>query len=418
MIFRVPPAISKLTRALERHAPRLALALILLVVLAGSLYSLYLGDQLRFLPDEADYLALVDNLVQKGRYSLDGSTPSAYRAPGYPFWLLPFRAIGAGVAGLRWSNFLAYGLTLAGLYLLLGRLQGRAAGFLAVLLACCYPVLFYTAGTLYPQTLAGMLFVWVLYLLADERVMVWRMAAAGLLLGWLVLTAPVFAFTLPVLGLWLLVKRPRHALAHLGWFLGVAALVLGAWTLRNWLVFDVFIPVATNSGENLLVGNSARTAANAGRSVSFGDYAELTEEMSEIERDSFYRQEALGYIRSNPGAAARLYLEKVLNYFNYRNELVTQLGGMSLANLAMLLTYGPLLLLGLARLVLAGRYPLSNFEWLLVSVYLLSALTSAVFFTRIRFRLPFDYALILLDAIFLERMMRKLPAADAARLPA
>lgn len=394
-----------MTRA-ELHASRLVLALIVLVLLGGAMYAFYLGELLRFLPDEADYLALVDNLLVIGSYSLDGRTPSAYRAPGYVLWLLPFRALGVGLVGLRWSNFLAFGLTLAALYRLLGRLQSKIAGLLAALLACAYAVLFFTAGAFYPQTLAGMLFVLVLYLLADLHSSLWRAGAAGLLLGWLVLTVPIFAFTLPVFVIWLLVKRPSWLLARLLLFLSGALLMLGAWTVRNWLVFDAFIPVAANSGENLLLGNSPHTVPDAGTMVGIGDYREAANGMSELARDRYFRQEALAFILNHPAAAVRLYLLKVLNYFNYRNQLVTQVSGLSLANGVMLLTYGSLLLLGLVRLGLARRFPLTGFEWLLVSVYLLSALVTAVFFTRIRFRLPFDYALILLDAMFLERLWR------------
>jgi hypothetical protein len=401
------PDLSGLYSRADQHALRLALALVALALLAGAGYCLYLGDRLQFLPDEADYLALVDNLLYQGMYSLDGDTPSAYRAPGYVFWLLPFRAMGAGIAGLRWSNYLAFGLTLAALFRLLERLHGRTAGLVAVSLACAYAVLFFTAGAFYPQTLAGMLFVLVLSLLAQAHLPLWRMGAAGMLLGWLALTVPVFAFTLPVFIVWLVWKRPPRLLARLGIFLGGTLLLIGAWTARNWLVFDAFIPVSINSGENLLIGNSPRTVPDSGTAVGFDDYQEYARGMSELERDRFFRQEALAFIRGNPTFAARLYLFKVLNYFNYRNELVTQVGGLSLANAAMLLIYSPMLLLGLARLAMARRLPLSSFEWLLVSVYLLSALVTAVFFTRIRFRLPFDYALILLDAIFLERLWRR-----------
>lgn len=44
---------------------------------------------------------------------------------------------------------------------------------------------------------------------------------------------------------------------------------------------------------------------------------------------------------------------------------------------------------------------MSPLERYLLALYLLDALIQAVFFTRIRFRLPFDLLLIALDALFL-----------------
>ena len=66
----------------------------------------------------------------------------------------------------------------------------------------------------------------------------------------------------------------------------------------------------------------------------------------------------------------------------------------------MLLTYGMLLGFTILRLLQARTHPLTPLEVLLLSLYLLSAPIHAVFFTRIRFRLPFDYALILLAGQF------------------
>lgn len=396
----------KANQLAERYGERIARLAALLIFLAGCLYALSLGDRLRFLPDESDYLALASNLLTQGKYSLDGSSPSVYRAPGYPIYLLPFIALNVGLAPLRIASFATLALSAYALYRLLALVRGKAAGLLGILLLVGYPVLFFTAGTLYPQTLTGLMFVLVLLLISGPPGRA-RSLAAGLLLGWLVLTVPTFVFTLPVFLVWLLLDTPRRWV-QAGLLAGGALLLFGAWTARNWLVFDTFVFVSANSGENLLVGNSPRSRANAGRTVSFADYEVLAAQMDEVERDRFFRQAALDYIRQNPGEAAGLYLEKVWNYFNYRNELVSEVGGLSAINLVMLLTYGSLLALGLLRVLLVHWYPLHRFEALLVLLYVLSALVTAVFFTRIRFRLPFDYLLLALDALFVDWLVRRL----------
>ena len=71
----------------------------------------------------------------------------------------------------------------------------------------------------------------------------------------------------------------------------------------------------------------------------------------------------------------------------------------------MLFTYGPLLALLVVRLMLIRRLPLTDLEVLFLSLYLAAGMAYAIFFTRIRYRLPFDWLLIALDAIFVARVI-------------
>jgi hypothetical protein len=72
----------------------------------------------------------------------------------------------------------------------------------------------------------------------------------------------------------------------------------------------------------------------------------------------------------------------------------------------MLFTYGPLMAIFLLRLLLIKQAKATPVEILFILLYLLSALVSAVFFTRIRLRLPFDYLMIMVVAITLDGLIR------------
>jgi hypothetical protein len=183
-------------------------------------------------------------------------------------------------------------------------------------------------------------------------------------------------------------------------------MLLGGWTVRNYLVFDTFVFISTNSGENLLVGNSENTTPNAGRTVDITRYKTEAESLGEVERDHYYRTQALEFMLAHKAHTVRLYFMKVLNHFNYRNDLKTYEATSTTKDLVLMLTYGPLLLLLILRLVMYKLYKLSPFEILLVFLYLSNAFVSAIFFTRIRFRLPFDFLLIILAALFLEQLVR------------
>ena len=57
--------------------------------------------------------------------------------------------------------------------------------------------------------------------------------------------------------------------------------------------------------------------------------------------------------------------------------------------------------------------PLTALEVLLLVLYVAAGMVYAVFFTRIRFRLPFDWLLIAMDAMFLARVVGQGVSFDA-----
>ncbi len=398
-----PSSVRRLVRTLNENASAFTLALLALFLLGGLLYSHHLGNTLRFLPDEREYLTLADNLATTGRYTLDGTTPTAYRPPGYVFFLALFRILGAPVWVLRLANVALFAATLWGLSIWLARDASPLAGLLAAGIAGVYVVLFFTAGTLYPQTLAACLLLWSLYGLSAPSARTGWGLFAGALFGWAVLSVPLLGVVLPVALLW--GWRFRIPWSRLAAFTVTASLLLALWSARNYRVFGAFVFVSTNGGENFLVGNNENTTPNGGTTIDISRYREAASGLDEISRDRYYRSQAWGYIRRHPASALRLYTLKVLTYFHYRNDLVTTSEASALRDLVMLFTYAPLLLLAVWRIASARRFPLRPLDWLWGSIYLASAFATAFFFPRIRFRLPFDYFLIGFDAAFLARWL-------------
>jgi len=124
-----------------------------------------------------------------------------------------------------------------------------------------------------------------------------------------------------------------------------------------------------------------------------------------VEADVFYRNTAINYILEDKAQAVSLYIRKFLNFFNYRNDLRTAGETSSLNDIVMLVGYGGLLFVLLVRLCSFRLVKLNEQDILLLTFYLLSAIVYAVFFTRIRFRLPFDYLIIFMDAMFLNSLV-------------
>lgn len=393
---------------LNRHE-RLILAGILLVQIAGgSIHAYSLGDAIVF-ADERDYVSLATNLWEKHLYTQDGLNPTAFRPPGYPLILSLGYGLGGQIVHLRILNFVALATSTYLLNKILKRNSQPLGATFSSLFVLGYPVLFYAAGTLFPQTIATTLFLWVIYLITGNRPTRVKSILAGLILGYIILMVPLFSFALIVIpGYSLWKRKPPIGIAIV--MVVCSSLVIGLWSFRNYVAFDRFVFISSNSGYNLLLGNSATSTPSAGVTEELSrHYFEGGGELGldEIDRDNHFRAEVVDYMLKNPLKASGFYFLKVLNYFNYRNELRTESESSELRDVLMLMTYGPLLVLMVIRIVLIRRFPLSSLEQLFAALYIASAFASAVFFTRIRFRLPFDFLLIGAVAGFLDQLLRE-----------
>jgi hypothetical protein len=140
---------------IEQRSDRLLYLLVALLLILGCAYAFYLGSEIRFYPDECEYSDLAHYLVTTGMYTLDGKQPTAYRPPGYPLYLASLAFMGGGIVHFRLLNFLALAVVMCGVYKILKEQSTPLAAILGALMVIGYPLAFYTAGTLYPQTLAA-----------------------------------------------------------------------------------------------------------------------------------------------------------------------------------------------------------------------------------------------------------------------
>lgn len=392
---------------LDRNSTRIAIIGIIVSCVIGLAIAIHAGSDLRY-ADEHDWTRLAMNLVTRHAYTLDGTHLTAFRPPGYPLLLAVPAALGVHITGLRIFNVGIFAAAEVFLFLLARLLFSRAVAAIAVLLVLFYPVLTYTATLLLPQTFGAMLLLlgtWLL--LRSESPKLGFVILAGVVWGMLLLSIPTFLFVFCGLAAWLWWKRPafRRSAPALA---ATVALVLGAWTVRNYKVFHTFVFVATSSGINLLQGNSPSSATLAsiltgGRTFSLAQYTDAVGGMNEAQQDEFYKKAAFHWMREHPGKAIALYALKLVEYFKFAESTATENFATRAEqpfwrDLIMLVTYGPLLLVFLCRLVLARRYPLAQIEALLAGLYFLNAPFAAIFYTRIRYRLPMDWLLLLFDA--------------------
>jgi 4-amino-4-deoxy-L-arabinose transferase-like glycosyltransferase len=284
---------------------------------------------------------------------------------------------------------------------LAGRIGGPAAAAVAAPVVAIYPIGFYTMGTLYPQTMgAALLMVGLVALVGikDSPRRNLRAALTGLIFGALILTIPTFAAALAIGVVWEFVRDRRIWTAVL--IVAVAALLPLVWTARNVHTMHAFIPVSTNNGINLLLGNSEHAGPRTGVTADISSYTRHIDQrhLDEVDADAYMRNAAEHWIVHHPVRAGWLYVEKTVNYFAPFDRLGTDAQSSGAQQAIAVVTYLPLLALFLVRLLRWRRDRPDDVEWLLIVLYLITAPIEAIFFTRVRFRSPVDPLLIVVVA--------------------
>ncbi len=257
------------------------------------------------------YLAFARSLAERGLFEHGGDR--VFSPPGISLLLAPLvKLLGAGTyLPLAVNVALAAGtvLVVAGLARLVA---DDGVVRLSALLVAVWPNHVMLSGLVSKELL-------VLFLLPLATLLYLRatgieggplrggaLLGAGLVLGAATLAQPGTVFLLPAFaGLEALRGTPaRAAVARLGLLVAGAALAISPWTVRNALLLGRFVPVATNFGHSMLVGNHPE--ADGGFRPVRTPYLG----MPEVDYDRMALRKALEWIRENPGAFVRLVRRK------------------------------------------------------------------------------------------------------------
>jgi 4-amino-4-deoxy-L-arabinose transferase-like glycosyltransferase len=212
--------------------------------------------------DEAYYSTLAqliargEGFVRPAEFFGQGlSLPTAERPPLFSLALAGLVKLGLTGGDGRLLGVLTGGGAIVAVGLLGRRLADARAGLVAAGLAALYPTLVAADGALMTESLYGVLAAFSL--LAAYRLVeapsAPRAIMLGALLGLAALTRGEALLLLPLL-LVPLVRRPG-GLRAAAVVVVAFALVLTPWTVRNWIVFDRPVLVATEGGETLAGAN-------------------------------------------------------------------------------------------------------------------------------------------------------------------
>jgi hypothetical protein len=362
----------------------------------GCGFALKAGSALPF-PDEHEYFTLATNVAHHGAYSYDAIHPTAYRPPGYPLLLSGLRAAGVGVLGLRVAGALLLALSILLLYVLLRRIYGSHVTVLTCCVSAVYPLLLYTSTRLYPQALSLALLLGSLIAgrnalvpAARRRRLLWA-ALAGLLGGAQLLTVPPVGLLLIAIAVVVTLVRRSGALVLA---LAIGALLPVGWAVRNYEAMHAFVPISTNTGLNLLIGNSEHTTPSAGLQANVSRYMHFAQShhLGEVQANTYYLHAAERWVQHHPLREAALYAGKVAYDFAPINRLHTAGEASSGTAIVSAVTYLPFLALFVLRLLAVAlrRSRLMPGELLLLAIVIGNALVQAINMSRVRYRVPTD----------------------------
>lgn len=221
-----------------------------------------------FFIDPARYLGYAQQIAAgNGMIEPITGDPTAYYPPGYPWFLgivvwasEPFTDAPWVAAGIVQAVLGAVTVLLGAL--VARRLAGERAGLVAAAGLALYPNLIFHTGALLGETLYNVLFLGFLALLLGRgwthTFGAWRLVGCGALLGAAVLVRPISLAVIPVVALaWLWSRKdPVIAARWTGALLAGVALVVLPWTVRNAIRLDAFVPISTNTGDNLCIGHA------------------------------------------------------------------------------------------------------------------------------------------------------------------
>ncbi|HUA03351.1 MAG TPA: glycosyltransferase family 39 protein [Solirubrobacteraceae bacterium] len=398
--------------------------------------------------DAGSYLTLASYISRTGDYSLKrtpgsgaGGTrgPSAYFAPGFPYFLALVDTIDGhktrrdgAIQPARVSQAVLGTITVALIGLVALELFGPAAGLIALALAAVYPVLIELSGTIVAENLLTALILAAVY--AGLRV---RRAGSGAArLGWLAGTAVLAGLAtlthenaalilIPLIpAVW--TGRPRlrpASLAAPALLIVVAALTILPWTIRNAVVMHDFIPVSDETGITLVGTYNAASAADPQLEYKWrifygipGERSLIREEstLTEPEIGSRLQSQALHYISAHPLSPFVVAYHNTLRMLEVRGAFAWQASGSAISLSTSIVWRGIVSFWILCLLALAGaftklvrRAPL----WVWVVPLLLALSVVVVNVETPRFREPVDPFLILLAAAGLATLAARLRGA-------
>jgi 4-amino-4-deoxy-L-arabinose transferase-like glycosyltransferase len=252
--------------------------------------------------------------------------PTALVPPVYPyllagiFSLFGVRTMASAIVALS-LNCIFSSLTCWCIYRLAKVTFDETVGVVAAWIWALFPLSIFFAIARTWETSLGVLLGTLLVLTAVELERAGgfpRWAALGGVAALAGLTNPALIAPLPLLGIWLILRTKKRgakwlAPAALSGFVFIA--LLAPWFIRNYVVFNRFIPLRSGLGQELRLGNGPETEARWRVWLQPMNNPAEHEKLRRLGEAAYMdesKKEALQFIRANPGLFLRQTARRIL----------------------------------------------------------------------------------------------------------
>ncbi len=360
-------------------------------------------------PDEFYYLEASQNLYSGEGYRVHDA-PTAYHPVGYSLCLSLFHFTGFdSVFAFQVAQVFAFLLLLFVLYRFCRILFDEKVALVAIFLVAFYPYWIFTPARLLPTTFFTLFLLLATFFLYKKKVNPSKVNAvlAGFCFGITVLmksTALIVFISALIWYFFASPERTRQRLATITLLMILVIVVLAPWLYRNSLVFGKPL-LGTNFGYNLWLGSHADANLHSSvnqKAIPESLQKQLSQALNEVERDRIFLNAALREIARSPGEAFWGFLKKSVYFWRpnispttSKHFHTTSLQWISILSVMPLLVFA---LLGFYSALRNGNTDL----YLLVIYIVVFTLVHALFFPKVRFRLPVDIYLFMPAAYFIK----------------
>ena len=228
---------------------------------------------------------------------------SAYMAPGYVVFLLPFIAI----SHIYFRNVLIVVvqtcfslLTIFMLYRFTTKYFSERIATITAILACFLPDFIFSAASFTPTILYQLLVIALMQILYSEKYLTNRKNSLLISILFGLLSYIRFEFILFAV-LFLLFQALARYWKSFILVCSITITLLSPWIVRNTLVFNHFIPLGTGFGLNFYRGNNPDELGSWGNPTLKKEILEISRnQLFEVSLNKLYSLKALEYIYQNP----------------------------------------------------------------------------------------------------------------------
>lgn len=253
--------------------------------------------------------------------------PTAYWPIGYPLLLSPlYRIFGVHVLVAQLFNIILICLITLFTFLSVRNFFDDKTARRSILVLIFLPSLtFYSIIPMADMPFA-LFVIMILYFATLKRALL-NTIVIGVIFGCAVLTRPIVALFPIFLGIHFLLRgwNWKATLLHILLIMCIGEVMLLPWQIRNYNVFNEFIPFSTNGGIQLWMGNNSNASGSYIGTEAYitAEEREWMKSLTESQRDRFAQGKGIAWVKERPFRAILIWPKKVLHLYYKDSKCIT-----------------------------------------------------------------------------------------------